>query len=63
MKPEGVQLLLETFEQANEIDKKRVQASLDRAQKRLNDKNIDLERSQKALKRAQNRLHVISRLS
>ena len=32
------------FEQANEINKKRVQASLDRAQKRLNDKSQNLER-------------------
>ena len=63
VKPEGVQLLLETFELANEINKKRVQASLDRAQKHLNDKNLDLERSKRALKRAQNRLHVMSRLS
>ena len=63
IKPESTQLLLETIEQDQDIDKKRVEKSLERANKRMSDKEQDLNRLNSSLKRAKNRLHVISRLS
>ena len=63
IRPEGVQLLLETFELAQDLNKERVEASLERAKKRVKDKHQDLGRAQMAVKRAQNRLHIISKLS
>ena len=63
VKPESTQLLLETIEQDQDIDEKRVEKSLQRADKRIGDKERDLNRISSSLKRAKNRLHVISRLS
>ena len=58
IKPESVQLLIESFESCNTIDKKRALKSLKRAKDRVNDRTMDLQRSGLALKRAKNRLKI-----
>ena len=63
IKPEGIQLLLETFESSADLNKKRAEDSLKRAKQRMSDKTQDLKRANESLKRAQNRLHIISRVS
>tara|TARA_Y100000588_G_scaffold23834_1_gene23853 strand:+ start:42 stop:452 length:411 start_codon:yes stop_codon:yes gene_type:complete len=55
---EGVQLLLETVELSNNINKDRAQHALQRAEKRLKNQDGDLERASKAIKRAKNRLFI-----
>jgi len=57
----GVQLLLESIEEAQDIDKKRAQESLDKAEKRIQDKSNNLERAHKSLIRAKNRLVVFNK--
>jgi len=59
--PEKVQLLLETAETAAEIDSKRAQDAIERAQKRLGQRDVDEKRAQAALMRAINRLRVRKR--
>jgi F-type H+-transporting ATPase subunit epsilon len=57
-------VLADKSEQADEIDVKRAQAALDRAQKRLsnvNDPNTDWKRAEEALERAQVRLAVATK--
>ena len=61
IKPESVQLLLETFEAKKSIDQKRAKDSLKRAKERMSDKKMDIERAQKALSRAQNRLKIFNK--
>ena len=61
IKSEGVQLLLETLESVDDIDKSRAQESLDKARKRIKDKSYDLERASTSIKRAQNRLSLFKR--
>ena len=61
IKPESVQLLLETIEPSSEIDKKRAESAFDRAQKRINQKEINVERAQKALLKAKNRLKIFNK--
>jgi len=63
IKPEGVQLLIETIERAKDIDKKRSEKSLNRANDRLTNKESDLERTKQSLLRAKNRLRVFSKLA
>lgn len=58
IKPESVQLLIESFESCNTIDKNRAMKSLERAQNRVKDRKMDLKRSGLALKRAKNRLKI-----
>ena len=48
IKPESVQLLLETIESKETIDQKRAQEALERAEKRIKDKSMDFGRAQKA---------------
>ena len=60
---EGVQLLLETAEEASTLDEKRVEGSLNRAEERFKDIATDPERTSLSVKRAQNRLLVIKTLS
>jgi len=60
IKPEGVQLLLETFELKETINEKRAEDSLGRAQKRISNKNIDIKRAENALLRAKNRLKIFN---
>ena len=61
IKNEGVQLLLETVESADDINQERAKKSLQRAKKRLNDNAMDLKRANKALSRAKNRLSLFSK--
>ena len=58
---EGVQLLLESFEESKNIDKDRAQKSLDRAKKRMEDTSKDLNRATKSMQRAKNRLSLINK--
>lgn len=54
-----VELLVETVEEANDIDKKRAEASMERAKDRLRSKEkIDPKRAELALARAINRLSI-----
>ena len=57
---EGVQLLLETAEDASSLDKTRANESLKRAKNRLNNIDNDLNRAQTSMKRAKNRLRIIN---
>ena len=58
---ESVLLLLETIERVDEIDIDRAKLSLDRAKKRLNDKDMNQARSRAAISRANNRLNISNR--
>ena len=60
---EGVQLLLETVEISNNINKDRAQGALQRAKERLKKQDGDLERAAQAVKRAKNRLLIAQALS
>ena len=62
IRPEGTQLLLETFESGKIIDKKRVEQSVEKATKHLSNKNDDLKRATLALRRAKNRLAILKKL-
>ena len=62
IKTEGVQLLVETIEDANTIDKKRASESGKRAKSLLKDASNDLERAQAALNRANNRLKIAEKI-
>jgi len=57
----GVQLLLESIESSNDIDLDRAKKSLDKAQKRIQDKTQDIERAQRSMLRAKNRLTLINK--
>ena len=61
IRPEGVQLLLETVENKDGIDQKRAEEALERAQKRLEDKSMNIERAQHALLCAKNRLNLFKK--
>tara|TARA_Y100000590_G_C15199257_1_gene818021 strand:+ start:267 stop:659 length:393 start_codon:yes stop_codon:yes gene_type:complete len=61
IKPESVQLLLETIEPKDSIDKKRAEDALGRAQKRIKDKEQDFQRAEKALLKAKNRLNILNK--
>ena len=56
----GVQLLLETIELSNDINKERAQKSLDKAQNRIKDKTQDINRAYHSLLRAKNRLTIMN---
>jgi F-type H+-transporting ATPase subunit epsilon len=60
---EGVQLLLETAEEASLLNSQRAEESLHRGKKRLRDTAIDLNRAQKAIKRAANRIQIIKKFN
>ena len=62
VKPESVQLLLETIEETSLIDKKRAEDSLKRASQRLEDKSNDLQRARDSIQRAKNRLDILSKI-
>ena len=61
IKPEGVQLLLETIEEQSSLDENRAKIAFKRAKDKFNDKSMDLKRADKALKRAQNRLNLLKK--
>ena len=58
IKPESVQLLIETIESKETFDSKRAKAAYDRAEKRMKDKTNDLQRAQQSLTKAKNRLKI-----
>ena len=60
---EGVQLLLETAEEASTLDEKRAKESLNREETRFNDSDADLDRVQKAIQKANNRLLVTKKFN
>ena len=62
IRPEGTQLLLETFEISDAIDQARAEKALHKAHKHLNNKNDDLKRAHLALKRAKNRLAILKKI-
>ena len=62
IRPEGTQLLLETFESGKMIDKKRAQQAIEKATKHISSRNDDLKRATLALKRAKNRLSILKKL-
>tara|TARA_B100000959_G_C14828285_1_gene560763 strand:- start:423 stop:818 length:396 start_codon:yes stop_codon:yes gene_type:complete len=62
IKPESVQLLLETIEETTVIDKKRAEDSLERATQRLDDKSNNIERAQRSIQRAKNRLDILNKI-
>jgi len=62
IRPEGTQLLLETFEAMDSIDQKRAKQAIDKANLHLDNKHADLKRAKLALRRAQNRLNILKKL-
>ena len=61
---EGVQLLLETIEEASMVNQDRATDALDRAKQRIKEQSsIDLERANKSVKRAQNRIRIAKTFS
>ena len=61
IKPESIQLLIETIESKETFDSKRAKDSVDRAKKRMQDKNNNLQRAQQSLLKAKNRLKIFSK--
>jgi F-type H+-transporting ATPase subunit epsilon len=61
---EGVQLLLETIEEASMVNQDRATDALDRAKKLIKKQSsVDLERANKSVKRAQNRIRIAKAFS
>ena len=58
IRPENVQLLVETAERGEDIDKIRAQTALEKAQKTLQSDDANHARARTALERSQNRLKV-----
>ena len=61
IRTEGIQLLLETIESKKDIDKKRAEQAINRAETHLKNKNDDLNRADLALQRAKNRLNILNK--
>ena len=57
----GVQLLLESFEEASNIDLKRAEDALKRAEKRIKDPSQDLKRAHQSITRAQKILKLFNK--
>ena len=58
---ESVLLLVETAEKISDIDKDRAESARQRAQERLQNKEVDRARTQTAIAKAKNRLKVFNR--
>ena len=58
---ESVLLLVETAEKVSDIDKDRAESARQRAQERLQNKEMDRSRTQTAIAKAKNRLKVFNR--
>ena len=58
IRPENVQLLVETAERGEDIDKIRAQTALEKAQKRLQSDDANHARARTALERSKTRLKV-----
>ena len=63
IKKESVSLVLETAENANEIDIKRSEEAIKRATKHLTNPKEDLDRAKKAIERAKVRISVAKTLA
>ena len=63
IKKESVSLVLETAENASNIDIKRSEKAIDRASKSLDNPKQDLERAKKAIERAKVRISVAKRFN
>ena len=63
IKKESVSLVLETAENANQIDIKRSEEAIKRATKYLNNPQEDLDRAKKAIERAKVRISVAKKLA
>ncbi|MBC8214840.1 MAG: ATP synthase F1 subunit epsilon [Candidatus Marinimicrobia bacterium] len=61
IRPEGVQLLVETAEKSSDIDKERAQTSLKRAEDRSKNSEMDQARARGSIARAKNRLNILNR--
>ncbi len=61
IRPEGVQLLVETAERPSDIDKERAEASLKRAEARIKNSEMDQASARASIARAKNRLNIINR--
>lgn len=61
IKKESVQLLLETVESVDSIDKERAENALNRAKENYSNKTMDLHRAKQSIKRAENRLKLINK--
>ena len=61
IKPESVQLLIETIESKENFDSKRAKAAFQRAEKRMTNKTNDLQRAEESLLRAKNRLKIFDK--
>ena len=61
IKPESVQLLVETIESQKTFDSKRAKDSVDRAKKRMQNKTNNLQRAQQSLLKAKNRLKIFGK--
>ena len=62
IRPENVQLLVETAENITDIDKERAEEAMKRAQEKLKDNEADLARAKASIVRARNRLKITSRI-
>ena len=58
IKDNNVTLVLETAEEAININIKRANESIDRAKKYINDKSTDIQRALNSIKRAKNRIRI-----
>lgn len=58
IRPDKVSVLVQSAEQAEEIDIERAKAALLRAEERIKSENVDFHRAERALHRAMNRLEV-----
>ena len=63
IKKESVSLVLETAENASNIDIKRSEKAIDRASKSLENPKQDLDRAKKAIERAKVRISVAKKLA
>ena len=63
IKKESVSLVLETAENASNIDIKRSEKAIDRASKYLDSSKQDLDRAKKAIERAKARISVAKRFN
>ena len=62
IRPESVQLIVETAELISDIDRGRAEEALGRAKAKLKDDGVDLDRAKKAIARATNRIKITSKI-
>ena len=62
IRPENVQLLVETDENITDIDKERAESAMKRAEEKLKDNEVNLARAKDSIARARNRLKINSHI-